>query len=94
MHKFRYKKLSITGYGEIEVRSKKEAAKLETFFSNNPVGSKPTHKLKVKIEGYINNGNVGYHDGTGQPFGMEVTNAVIEDMSFKHKRDKNGRFCK
>ena len=74
------KTLSITGWGEIEVKSKREAARLEKYLKQNPLGSKPTHKIKVKIEGYIDSGNVAEHDGTGQPFGLEVTKATIADF--------------
>ena len=74
------KALSITGYGEIEVKSKREAARLEKYLSQNPLGGKPTHKIKVKIEGYVDSGNVANHDGTGQPFGLEITKASIADF--------------
>lgn len=76
------KKLSITGYGEIEVKSKREAARLEKYLSQNPRLGKPTHRIKVKIEGYIDHGNVAAHDGAGQPFGMTVTKALIGPLTF------------
>lgn len=72
-------KLSITGYGQIEVRSKREAAKLQKFLSQNPRLGKPTHKVKIRIEGYIDDGWVAAHDGVGQPFGLEITKATIAD---------------
>jgi adenylyl- and sulfurtransferase ThiI len=72
--------ISISGYGEIEVKSKREAARLEKFLAQNPHNSAPTHKIKVKIEGYIDYGNVAAHDGIGQPFGMSITKALVEDF--------------
>ncbi len=74
------KLLSITGYGEVEVRSKREAARLAKFLAQNPTFGKPTHKVKIRIEGYINQGNVAAHDGVGKPFGLEITKATIGEF--------------
>ena len=71
------RKLSTTGYGEIEVKSRREAKTLEKILASNPLIGKPTTKIKVRIEGYINSGNINKHDGIGQSFGLEVTKAMV-----------------
>lgn len=77
MTKMKYK-LSITGYGELEVKSLRDCRKLDKILDQNPCLGPPTHKIPVVIKGFIADTRVANHDGVGEPYGLEVTEACIQ----------------
>jgi hypothetical protein len=68
-----------SGFGLIEINSKRLAKKLEKYLSQNPAGAPATHRVKVKIEGYIEYVSSG-HDGIGQEFTVRPDKVQIGEF--------------